>query len=296
MEGLLDPIRFTYRTMEESLALLPVENKGISLGTLAHSVLGHKIPMVTVGSGQKAVLLVGAHHGSEWMTAWILLRFLFDLAWRLRADATEDGARLRMLLTHRRLYVVPMLNPDGVILSQMGVSEDCILCDRLLRMNGGNSDFTHWQANARGVDLNHNYDAGFLAYKRMEKTLGIGGGCSTRYSGLYPESEPESRALAELVRLLPLSFIASLHAQGEEIFASANAVSRAKILCRLSDYKMATPTGSAAFGGLADYAGGTLLIPSVTIECGKGENPLPVSAFDGIYMRLRRALFATVAM
>ena len=52
-------------------------------------------------------------------------------------------------------------------------------------------DFTHWQANARGVDLNHNYDAGFLEYKQIEAEQGILGGGPTRYSGECPESEPE---------------------------------------------------------------------------------------------------------
>ena len=49
-------------------------------------------------------------------------------------------------------------------------------------MNGGSEDFTRWQANVRGVDLNHNYDAGFDAYKQLEPSLGITGGGPTRQS------------------------------------------------------------------------------------------------------------------
>ena len=296
MDTLLEPSRFCYEAMKGALERLCAENKYFSLGTLTQSVLGRDIPMITVGKGKKAVLFVGAHHGSEWMTAWLLLRFLSDLAGRLRVDGTVGGIRQRVVFENRRLYVVPMLNPDGVTLSQSGVADDCILADRLLRMNGDSRDFTHWQANARGVDLNHNYDAGFFDYKKMEASFGIEDGCSSRYSGLYPESEPESRALADLVRVLPLSFIVSLHSQGEEIFASPNASDRARILCRLSDYTLSTPSGSAAFGGLTDYAGSALFIPSVTVECGKGKNPLPTSMFGSIYLRLRRALFAAAAM
>lgn len=296
MDRLLEPSCFSYGTMKTALMRLCAENEYFSFGTLAQSVLGHDIPTVTVGKGKKAVLFVGAHHGSEWMTAWLLLRFLFDLAARLRTDGTVGGVRQRVIFESRRLCVIPMLNPDGVLLSQTGVADDCILADRLVRMNGGSHDFTHWQANARGVDLNHNYDAGFFDYKRMEAELGIGGGCDSRYSGLYPESEPESRALANLARVLPLVFSVSLHSQGEEIFASSRAHDRARILCRLSDYRLSSPVGSAAFGGFTDYVGSVLSVPSVTVECGKGKNPLPTSMFVGVYLRLRRALFAAAAM
>ena len=293
---LLNPARFDYSLMQKRLVQLVAENKEFSLSTIAKSVLGRDISMITVGSGKRAILFVGTHHGSEWMTSWLLLRFLFDLAERLRSDGAVAGVRQRNIYKGRRLCVVPMLNPDGASLSQSGLTEDCILADRLLRMNGGSPDFTHWQANARGVDLNHNYDAGFLAYKEMEPLLGIEGGCPGRYSGLYPESEPESRAIAALVRLLPFSLILSLHSQGEEMFASRNVRDHARILCRLSDYKLSVPEGSAAYGGLSDYAGNVLGIPSVTVECGRGENPLPTSTFDAVYLRLRRALFAAPAM
>ena len=39
---------------------------------------------------------------------------------------------------------------------------------RGLKYNQQSDDFSHWQANARGVDLNHNYDSGFYEYKKIE--------------------------------------------------------------------------------------------------------------------------------
>jgi g-D-glutamyl-meso-diaminopimelate peptidase len=77
-----------------------------------------------------------------------------------------------------------MLNPDGVDLQIKGIEAGGILSERLLKMNG-REDFSHWQANARGVDLNHNYDAGFHEYKKLEKENDICAG-ATRYSGEYP--------------------------------------------------------------------------------------------------------------
>mgnify|MGYP001540708298 CR=1 FL=1 len=62
-----------------------------------------------------------------------------------------------------------MLNPDGVDLHIGGMWEHFPLRERVLIMNGGSSDFESWQSNARGVDLNHNYNALFKEYKTLER-------------------------------------------------------------------------------------------------------------------------------
>ena len=181
-------------------------------------------------------------------------------------------------------------------LSVNGLDRSCVLYERLLVMNGDRPDFVHWQANGRGVDLNHNYDAGFAAYKRLEAEADIPEGAPGKYSGRYPESEPETKALADLVRTIVPAFLMTLHSQGEEIYASPAAAAYASVLCRLSGYRLEKPTGTAAYGGLTDWAGSVCGIPAVTVECGLGENPLPLSAFLPTYERLRRMLFTAAAM
>ena len=97
----------------------------------------------------------------EWITAAILVRFLWEAA-----DAAVHNTRIGHLYyqsifdTHT-IFVIPMLNPDGVEYQIHGIEDGNPLFDRVLQMNGGSRDFSHWQANARGIDLNHNYDAGF---------------------------------------------------------------------------------------------------------------------------------------
>ena len=53
----------------------------------------------------------------------------------------------------------------------------------------------------------------------------------------------------------------------------------------------AAPEGAAAYGGLTDWAVGRLGIPSFTIECGEGKNPLPESAFPSAWREIRPLLF-----
>ena len=65
----------------------------------------------------------------------------------------------------------------------------------------------------------------------------------------------------------------------------------AKALSRLCGYALAKPEGLAAYGGLTDWCIRSLGLPSFTVECGKGENPLPAEQYFCIYASLRQMLF-----
>ena len=282
----------TYENMREYTGILTTRYQVLTAGVLGRSILGREIPYFRLGTGARRILYIGAHHGSEWMTSILLLRFLNDFCSCYYAKKPSEGLDLSYLLETRSLYILPMLNPDGVTLS-LGGGRGSLLYEREVRQNGG-EDFTHWQANARGVDLNHNYDAEFMTYKKWERENGITAG-KTRYSGESPESEPESAALAAFIRTLCPELILTLHTQGEEIYYGRQeggaSHKLALFLSRLCGYRVCRAEGPAAYGGLTDWASDTLSIPSCTLECGLGENPLPLCDYSEIYGRLRRALF-----
>ena len=285
-------------TMEE-LCRLAKKYPSMHTLTLGKSVLGRTIPLLRVGDpGAPSVLMVAAHHGMEWITTRVLLAFLEDFNRLSLSDRHVYGIRPSCVVKNRCLYFVPMLNPDGVELQIHGAPPDPVLRERLLFYNGGSEDFSRWQANAHGVDLNHNYNAGFSTYKRLEREQGIFGGAPTRYSGEYPESEPETAALAGLIRRCEnLRMILTLHTQGEEIYYSSGEYmapsSRriASLFSRMTGYRACVPEGSAAYGGLTDWYIQAFGKPSFTFECGRGKNPLPQSQASDIYERIREALF-----
>ena len=280
-------------------ALKTMTGGAVEINVLTRSILGREIPILTLGQGKRAVLYVGAHHGMESITSGVLLDFIADYIKQYERAATVYEYPIKYLFQERRIYIVPMLNPDGVEYAIHGVGAENPLRDRVIRMNGG-EDFSHWQANARGVDLNHNYDAGFRAYKKKEAEAGITGGAPTRYSGEYPESEPETAALCRFLRLRRENIVGilTLHTQGEEIFCScgdnltAKTMSVGRVISRFTGYRLARPEGLAAFGGLTDWCIADLFRPAFTLECGKGENPLPPEQRPLIYERLRRILFS----
>lgn len=293
------PLPLTHSRMMSYLSCFEQRYPFIEFQSLGTSILGKSIPVLTLGEGKKTLLYVGAHHGMEWITSVLLLRFVNEYAEALQSGKRIYSVHLPYLFKERRIVVIPMLNPDGVSYAIEGVSEDNPLLARLERMNPSHPDYSHWQANARGVDLNHNYDAGFAEYKQLEADMGITGGAPTRYSGESPESEPEVGYLCNYLRFHQdgIGAVLTLHTQGEEIYYSSGdhlaprSLSMAKALCRLSGYSLSTPEGPAAYGGLTDWCIRTLGIPSFTLECGKGENPLPLESFFCIYASLRQLFF-----
>ena len=287
-----------YHTLTQFLSELR-GHEGVEVSVLTRSILGREIPLITLGKGKHAALYVGAHHGMEGITCGVLLDFIADYIKQYEKKATVYDYSMQYLFEQRRIYIVPMLNPDGVEYAVHGVEDSNPLLERVIKMNNG-KDFSNWQANARGVDLNHNYDMGFLAYKKKEAEAGIMGGAPTRYSGEYPESEPETAALCRFLRFQrhEIKGVLTLHTQGEEIFCScednltAKTMSVGRVISRFTGYRLARPEGLAAFGGLTDWCIASLCRPAFTLECGKGKNPLPPTQRPLIYERLRRTLFS----
>ncbi len=287
-----------YSQMMSALLELTREHDCLKLSYIGNSILYRPIPLITIGdvSAKKSVLYVSTHHATENICTLSLIRFLEEFAKSYKRKEKSCGISLDFMLKARKIYVIPMLNPDGVEYRLHGIDEQNPLYDRIMKCSGG--DFSSWNANARGVDLNHNYDAGFYEYKMLEKELEITQG-ATKYSGESPESEPESSALASFIRYNSdeLCGVLTLHSQGEEIYYKSRGECPKKseflvrLISKMTGYKPSDTSGSASYGGLTDWLIGGLGIPSFTLECGRGTNPLPISQAGSIYLRLRELLF-----
>ncbi len=285
MNGFLFPTKEKRQKIREYFDSFPDR---VSRMRLARSILGEEIDLYRIGYGGTKLLYVGAHHGSEHITSSLIYEFLELI---LNSKGELYGVDISSYLSKFSIFAVPVLNPDGVELSISGIFDNP-LADRQCRMAKGES-FEVWQSNARGVDLNHNYSVGFFEYKNLEAERNIEPG-ATLYSGEYPESEPESYALASLARTIDLSLCVSLHSQGEEIYyfpKDERAYAIASKAGTLLGYDICEPSGTALYGGFCDYTGCSLGIPSLTLEVGRGKNPLPESEFYRIKENVLKALF-----
>lgn len=290
MEFITKIREYGYRQLQEDLEQMLTCFPFLRQSSIGKSVMGRDLPLLVWGEGKVRVLLCGTHHGNEWFTSLLLMRFA---EWLCREYQNKNEGILQ-LYQHARYLIVPMLNPDGAELSLHGLGEEIspVLREHLLRANNGSEDFNgKWQANANGVDLNHNYNAAFERGRAFAMRMGITEAAPTRYCGTHPESEPESAALAQLTRSILPNVCVAYHSQGEVIYAdfegeaSKRALRIAEEMSRLSGYELDRTQGIASCSGFKDWVIHELYLPAFTIEIGHGCNPLPLSQFEEIWKK-----------
>ncbi|NNU76948.1 M14 family metallopeptidase [Clostridium estertheticum] len=283
-------IDYTYEIMKKDLEGLKARYPFIEVESAGRSELGKELYYVKLGNGPNKVFYNGAHHAIEWITSVLLMKFIEDFAKAYAMGQDMEGYNVRDIFRKSTIYVMPMVNPDGVDLVLNGLEKSNPYYNDLIKWNNGSLDFSkNWSANIRGVDLNHNYDAMWQESKNAEASYGIYGPGPTRYSGTSPESESESKAVANFTRSNNFRLVIAYHTQGELIYwnfqnlASSEAKAIAIIFSQLSGYNLGETTGITSYAGYKDWFIGKFRRPGYTIEVGLGKNPLPISQFNKIY-------------
>lgn len=245
---------------------------------IGKSVWGRNLYAVKVGGGSPVGLAQYAIHGREFITT--------ELAFLHAKVGVFQGS----------LWVLPLVNPDGALLSERG------LCatpneekERLLALNGGNKDFSLWKANANGVDLNVNFPAKWGEGTKNTRLAG-----AENYIGEKPFSEPETRALQLFTEQIKPDYTVSYHTKGEEIYwwffqDEARRQRDEKLALALSQatgYPLKTAQGSV--GGYKDWCITRFEIPSFTIEAGSDEfcHPIRGEGLENILTKNKDALLA----
>lgn len=260
----------------------------IKVKIIGKSVLSKNIYCLKIGHGKKNICYIGTHHSLEWISASLLMKFSYCILNSANSKTRYLSYSISELLQEVTFHIMPMLNPDGIDIINNKIV-DHTLYEKLIEWNKGDDFSFKWQANANGVDLNHNYDAGFEKAKALEQKYGVKGPSNTRYGGPYPESEPEVKSLCDYIRQTPLSLLITYHSQGEVIYydynskVPKNSKELGKILSRKTGYTLDNVEGIASFGGCKDWFIDKFNKPAYTVELGKGKNPLNFSQFDKIF-------------
>lgn len=224
---------------------------------------GYAIPAVIVGDGAPEVLIFGAIHAREHVTA----NLVSALA------KAHRGAPVMF---------IPMVNIDGVRLSQEGLH--FVPFDKhnfLLKTNGISYDFSLWKANINAVDLNVNFNAGWSTGKSNVRFPS-----PANFIGDYPESEKEVKALTAVTKKYGIKVAICYHAKGEVIYYGYKNGEKHKNLAakfsKITGYPSMQSKGSA--GGYKDWMvlnGGFAL----TIEVGDDNK-----SYNGLYADFERIL------
>lgn len=244
----------------------------------------------------KKILIFGGIHGREYMTSQLIMEQTTEFLMKLCRTQDKEYAKI---LEGKAIHVVPMVNPDGVTISQrgaMGIKNPDLknLVEEIALREGGRhpqgSYFHRWKANAKGVDLNRNFDA---LWETCEDA--VQEPSRQNYKGTKPESEIESRALAELTRREEFQRTISYHSSGAVIYwdfyqqgqLRVQTWEFAKKIGDITGYVPQENTREQSSGGYKDWALLKMEIPSLTIEIGRQESPLPASCFEEIFMENR---------
>ena len=291
---------FTYSVYENFVKELSEKYENLKKTTCGKSILGKNIYAFVMGEGERNVIYVGGTHGLEWLTSLLLLKFTENIAEAYETNGCLSGFSIKDILQRIKLIIIPELNPDGIEIAIKGASA----CGKYKAQNFEicNGDFNSWSANARGVDINHNFNADWYSLREMEKVAGIDGPSPRRFGGAFPESEPETKAITRLCRAIPVDMLVTFHSQGEEIFyeygknTPEKSLHIAKIFSALTDYTLVKNEGLYSSGGLKDWFIEEFKKPAFTIEIGKGKNPLPLEEVDGIYEKVESMMVAGMVL
>ena len=292
--SIVKPVRFDYETQIDIIEELCAEYPFISPRVLSRTFLGRSVFALDIGSKSNKVLLCAGFHGSEWLGCLAVLKFAERLANCIQNNRLLSGVEVRRAFSNLGITLVPCVNPDGTEIAVNGLEGAKSLRKFVEKIAG--DDIEKYNANAKGVDINHNFNAGWQTLRQIEIENGITGPSSRQYGGEYPESEAETKAIANLCRKEPFRQVMAIHSQGEELYwqygenTPTQAEMMAKILADSCSYSLVYNGGLASHGGFKDWFIEEFGRPGFTLEIGRGENPLPISDFIRIYARIEEAL------
>ena len=259
---------------------------------IANTAFQRPVSTLVIGTGPRKVIFTASHHANEWITSLILLKFAEEFA-----EAIQTGGRIydrdaRALAEQVTIYMVPMVDPDGVDLVVGAIAQGSMQYDlaKTLAENYPAIPFPEgWKANLLGVDLNLQYPAGWLRAREIKFSQGYTQPGPRDYVGRAPLNQLETRALAEYTRYIDPALVLAFHSQGREIYWQfgdiqvAGAEELGQKMAAASGYTLANVPEQSAYAGYKDWFIQEFRRPGYTIEVGEGVNPLPIGQFDEIY-------------
>lgn len=250
---------------------------------IGNSVMGKNLDEIRIGRGAKRIHLNASFHANEWITTPVLMQTLNAYLLALTNNSDIRGQSILPYYNYVLLSLVPMVNPDGVDLVIHGAPAAEPYRSSVLSINGGNTDFSGWKANIRGVDLNNQ----FPALWERQAAVNPKEPSPRDFPGYQPLTEPESNAMAVLTGSGNFRRVLTYHTQGEVIYWGFEGLeppeSRviANEFARVSGYQAVQYVESWA--GYKDWFIQYWRRPGFTIELGSGINPLPLTQFNEIY-------------
>lgn len=220
----------------------------MELSVLSKTADNNNIYCVRLGNkdAKKKVVIQSAMHAREWLNSQLLMKML-ERCCKSYYSGKYGGTSYKKLFNNVCFYIVPMLNPDGVNISQYGLARIKSASLRKLVKRLGRGSYSRWKANARGVDLNKNFSAGFRKGNARGSKRGPAG-----YSGPYVCSERESKALKNLVNKVKPKAVINYHEAGRVIYYTRSS-SLLRLVRQKTGYRPIYESIKGANGSFGDW-------------------------------------------
>lgn len=285
-------VHYTSELMEYIVEGMAARYPFISVGSIGKSVMGKPIHSMVIGVGEKQAFYNASHHANEWITTPLVLKFAESYLKAYIDKTTILGRNAESLYNSTKLFLVPMVNPDGVDLVNGAFeskdkyyreAEAIARAYPTIRFPDG------WKANIAGTDLNLNYPAGWERAKEIKFARGFTSPAPRDYVGTAPLSAPESRAVYDFTRKNNFLLILAYHTQGQVIYWKYQDIEPPRgyeigqALAQVSGYALDTVPDESSFAGYKDWFILDYNRPGYTVEAGLGMNPLPIAQFNTMY-------------
>ena len=285
-------INYTHEIMMSNLHELNNTYPFIQIQNVGFSVLGKSIPVIKLGRGRKQVFYSASIHAQEWITSVLLMKFIEDYCLTYVNNSSLFGVKIRDLFTQTSIYIMPMVNPDGVdlVTGFYPINSEIYRSFQSIAENFPTISFpSGYKANFNGVDLNLQFPAGWNQAKEIKYSQGFNKPSPRDFVGYGPLTEPESLAIYNFTLSYNFRLVIAYHTQGQEIywqfqdFNPPNSEYIGNRLAQSSGYILAKTPYNSSFAGYKDWFIQEYNRPGYTVEAGIGKNPLPISQFDEIY-------------
>ena len=288
-------------------------NKIIQYVTIGKSHDNRDIVMLRLGTGKKHILFCGGVHGRETVNPIVLMKLAEFYAGKYE-DYTKDkevfeekikrpscniekeyedvifGKCVYELLKTYTILIIPLLNPDGYMISLYGyksIQNPDLRC-RIKKMG---YNFLEWKFNGRGIDINRNFPCRSWKPK---------GDCD------YAASENETKVLIQVFHQYRIRCFLDFHSRGKSIYYYRNSMPEdynnkqlyiAKRLKNITGYELVDPENEIDYG---DSGGNTVHYfseyfnrPALTIETVDEDAVFPLDCRyrDFAYEEIKLVLF-----
>ena len=306
--------KYSYeKLISDAAALAKSHNNIIKHVTIGESHDNRDIVMLRLGTGKRHIMFCGGVHGRETINPIVLMKIIefyanqyeqhkslkekFEDKLRNPSVSSEKqfdnmmfGKCVYELLQTYTILMIPLLNPDGYMISLYGHNaiKRPDLKNKLKRMK---YNYSEWKFNARGVDINRNFPC------RSWKPKGARD---------YAASENETKALIQVFHQYNIRCFFDFHSRGKSIYYYRNNMTKryndkqlyiAKCVKGITKYELINSENEIDYG---DSGGNTVHYfsehfnkPALTIETvdESATFPLDYNYRESTYEEIRLILF-----